>query len=180
MPIGALGISRETTADLGRERFTTTKAPPAEMLIAVANSSDSFPLPSRARMKTGMASCNRAHFRSSFLDGLRGTGYIHHIKVENLTKTPHLLGQTRNVRQRTYFSLKTRPQRGILQSRVEMAKTYTDQRSCSIVANVFGFGAFPTVVFRLTLTTPSHTILFIPFGSRVGKPFPITLRDLKP
>jgi hypothetical protein len=72
-PIGALGISSETSADLGKERRTTTKAPPGEMLMAVANSRESLPLRSRVRIKTGMASCNRAHLRSSFFDNLRGT-----------------------------------------------------------------------------------------------------------
>src|SRR5450759_1439179 len=69
-PIGALGISSETSADLGKERRTTTKAPPGEMLMAVANSRESLPLRSRVRIKTGMASCNRAHLRSSFFDNL--------------------------------------------------------------------------------------------------------------
>jgi len=66
-PIGALGTSSETSADFGKERRTTTNAPPGEMLIAVANSSESLP-PSRVRTKTGIESCNRAHLRSSFLD----------------------------------------------------------------------------------------------------------------
>ena len=62
-PIGALGISSETSADLGKERRTATKAPPGEMLIAVANSRESLSIPSRVRIKIGMASCNRAHLR---------------------------------------------------------------------------------------------------------------------
>ena len=41
--------------------------------MAVANSRESLPLPSQVRIKTGMASCKRAHFRSSFFDKLRGT-----------------------------------------------------------------------------------------------------------
>jgi hypothetical protein len=45
--------------------------------MAVANSRESLPFPSRVRIKTGMASCNRAHLRSSFLDNLRGTR-LHH------------------------------------------------------------------------------------------------------
>src|ERR1035437_8435677 len=76
-PIGALGISSETSADLGKERRTTTKAPPGEMLMAVANSRESLPFPSRVRIKTGMASCNRAHLRSSFFDKLRDTCLVH-------------------------------------------------------------------------------------------------------
>src|SRR5208337_2130439 len=72
-PIGALGISTETTANLGKERRTTTKAPPGEMLIAVANSRESLPFSSRARMKTGMASCSRGHLRPSFLEKRLGT-----------------------------------------------------------------------------------------------------------
>jgi hypothetical protein len=78
--IGALGISSETSADLGKERRTTTKAPPGETLMAVANSRESLPFPSRVRTKTGMASCNRAPLRSSFFDKLRGTYLVHHIK----------------------------------------------------------------------------------------------------
>ena len=35
--------------------------------MAVANSRESLPFPSRVRTKTGIASCNRAHLRSSFL-----------------------------------------------------------------------------------------------------------------
>jgi hypothetical protein len=69
-PREELGISRETSADSGKERRITTIAPAGEMLIAVVNSSKSSPIPSIARIKTGMASCNRAHFRSSFLDWL--------------------------------------------------------------------------------------------------------------
>ena len=79
-PMGALGISSETSADLGKERRTATKTPPGEMLMAVANSKESLPLPSRVRIKTGMASCNRAHLRSSLFDNLRDTRLHHLIK----------------------------------------------------------------------------------------------------
>ena len=79
-PIGALGISMETCVDLGKERRTTTKAPPGEMLMAVANSNESLPFPSLVRMKTGMASCNRAHLRSSFFDNLGRTCLDHLIR----------------------------------------------------------------------------------------------------
>src|SRR5271155_3053369 len=70
-PMGALGISSETSVDFGRERRTATKAPPGEMLMEVANSRESLPFPSRIRIKTGIARCNRAHLRPSFLDKLR-------------------------------------------------------------------------------------------------------------
>lgn len=53
--MGALGISSETELDLAIERRTITAAPPAEMFNAVANSSDSLPLSSKLRTKTGMA-----------------------------------------------------------------------------------------------------------------------------
>jgi len=76
-PTGALGISSEITADLGKDRRITTKAPPGEMLIAVANSSESLPPPSRERTKTGMASCSLGHFRSSFLEIVRDTCRTH-------------------------------------------------------------------------------------------------------
>ena len=76
-PRGALGISNETTDDLGKDRRTTTKAPPAEILTAVANSRESLPAPSRARMKTGMASCSLVDLRSSFFDMLRDTYHTH-------------------------------------------------------------------------------------------------------
>src|ERR1035441_479235 len=92
-PIGALGISSETTADCGKERRTTTKAPPADTLIAVANSSESLSLLSRARTKTGMASCNRAHLRSSFCDSVRGMRLIIP-KWATMAIEPHLRGQT--------------------------------------------------------------------------------------
>ena len=106
-PIGALGISTETSADLGKERRTTTKAPPGEMLIAVANSRESLPLPSRARIKTGMASCNRAHLRSSFLDNLGGTCLTRYKEVR-APERPHLRGQTSKGRQRPVFTSKPR------------------------------------------------------------------------
>src|SRR5713101_5277658 len=92
-PMGALGISSETSVDLGKERRTATKTPPGEMLMAVANSKESLPLPSRVRIKTGMASCNRAHLRSSFFDNLRDTRQHHLIRGIN-TPRPHLRGQT--------------------------------------------------------------------------------------
>src|ERR1019366_4017092 len=60
-PTGALGISRETRLDLGKERRTTTRAPPGEMLTAVANSRESLSFRSRVRINTGMARCNLAH-----------------------------------------------------------------------------------------------------------------------
>jgi hypothetical protein len=86
-PIGALGISNETRVDLGKERRTATKAPPGEMLMEVANSKESLPLPSRIRTKTGMASCSRAHLRSSFLDKLRRTCPTHPFRGINAPKT---------------------------------------------------------------------------------------------
>src|ERR1700687_5985557 len=92
-PIGALGISSETSADLGKERRTITIAPPAEMLMAVANSRQSLPFPSRVRIKTGMASCNRAHLRSSFFDKVRDTCIVHQ-SVVLAPSRPHLMGQT--------------------------------------------------------------------------------------
>ena len=92
-PMGALGISSETEADLGKERRTTTKAPPAEMLTAVANSRQSLPFASRVRIKTGMASCSRAHLRCSFFDKLRCTVLSGQSEVLALGR-PHLMGQT--------------------------------------------------------------------------------------
>ena len=72
-PSGALGISSETSADFGKERRETTKAPPGEMLTAVANSRESRPFPSRVLTKTGMAKSSRAHLRCSFFDTLSDT-----------------------------------------------------------------------------------------------------------
>jgi hypothetical protein len=74
-PMGALGISRETDVDLGKERRTTTSAPPAEILMAVANSRQSWPFPLLVRTKTGMASCNRAHFLVFFIIVRRATQF---------------------------------------------------------------------------------------------------------
>ena len=71
-PMGALGISNEITADFGKERRTTTRAPPAETLRAVANSSESLPLASRDRTKTGMARPKR----TDFLASLAGTRFL--------------------------------------------------------------------------------------------------------
>lgn len=67
---GALGISSRTCAESGKERRTATKAPPAEIFNAVANSNISFPSSSRLRTKIGMASGRRGHFRLS-VSGLR-------------------------------------------------------------------------------------------------------------
>lgn len=75
---GALGISSRTCAALGNERRTATKAPPALILSAVANSRNSFPFSSRLRTNTGIAKGRRAHFRRSF-SGLR------RIKVSSLS-----------------------------------------------------------------------------------------------
>lgn len=62
---GALGISKETRAESGKERRTAINAPPAEMLRAVANSNNSRPSSSRLRTKIGIASGKRGHFRFS-------------------------------------------------------------------------------------------------------------------
>jgi len=67
---GALGISSKTCADSGKERRTATKAPPAEIFNAVANSNSSFPSSSRLRTKIGIASGRRGHFRFS-VSGVR-------------------------------------------------------------------------------------------------------------
>lgn len=110
-PIGALGISSETGADWGKDRRTTTKAPPAEMLMAVANSNESLPLPSRVRIKTGMASCNRAHLRSSFLVSLRDTPYSTVRRVISALE-PHLRGQTLEVVRAHHNHPESRHQQG--------------------------------------------------------------------
>jgi len=68
--MGALGISSDIGVDLGNEWRVATMAPPAEMLIAVANSSKSLLFSSRVRRKTGMASLNLDHFRMFFRVGL--------------------------------------------------------------------------------------------------------------
>jgi hypothetical protein len=62
---GTLGISSKTCEESGKERLTATKAPVAETLRAVANSSNSFPLLSRVRTKTGIANGRRAQSRRS-------------------------------------------------------------------------------------------------------------------
>lgn len=72
---GALGISSKTCAAFGNERRTATRAPPALMLRAVANSRNSFPLSSRLRTKTGIARGSRVHFRRSFSGLRRIKGY---------------------------------------------------------------------------------------------------------
>src|ERR1019366_4765698 len=108
--MGALGISSETSADLGKERRTTTKAPPGEMLIAVANSRESSPFPSWGRIKTGIASCNRAHLLSSLFNKLRGTGLVHHWSALTCL-LPHLRCQTRGGWEPAWNASKPRPQR---------------------------------------------------------------------
>ena len=62
---GALGISSKTCAESGKERRTATRAPPAEMFSAVANSRRSLPFSSRLRTKTGIAMGRRGHLRRS-------------------------------------------------------------------------------------------------------------------
>jgi hypothetical protein len=61
--MGALGTSSDIGVDLGKQWRVATSAPPAEMLIAVANSSKSLLFSSRVRRKTGIAKRNLAHFR---------------------------------------------------------------------------------------------------------------------
>lgn len=72
-PRGALGISNETALAPGKERRTTTSAPPAQIFMAVANSKWSLPDSSWLRMKTGIANCSRDHLRRSRLGEVRGT-----------------------------------------------------------------------------------------------------------
>src|SRR5580700_1037846 len=62
---GTLGISNRTCEESDKERRTATNAPVAETFNAVANSSSSFPLLSRLRTKTGIASGRRGHLRRS-------------------------------------------------------------------------------------------------------------------
>jgi len=68
--MGALGISNEIHADLVTDRRATINAPPGEILMAVANSSESLPSPPEVRTKTGIASFNLGHFRLFFLEKL--------------------------------------------------------------------------------------------------------------
>ena len=63
---GALGISNRTDPDNVGERRTTTKAPPALILRAVANSNRSLPFSSRLLTNTGIERGNRTHLRRSF------------------------------------------------------------------------------------------------------------------
>jgi hypothetical protein len=62
---GALGISSEITASASCARRTARSIPPALTFNAVANSRISFPLSSRLRTKTGIASGKRGHLRRS-------------------------------------------------------------------------------------------------------------------
>ncbi len=135
-PIGALGISSETSADFGKDRRTTTKAPPGEMLMAVANSKESLPLPSRVRIKTGIASCNRAHLRSSFPDKLRRTCLVHHIKVLPAQR-PHLRGQTRRGIEPAWNRPKPRHRHGDDRSNVPAVESHSDYKSYNKSATFF-------------------------------------------
>jgi hypothetical protein len=67
---GALGISSETSVVSRKAPCMATRAPPAETLSALANSSRSFPLESRLRTNRGMGSGSRDHARRS--DFIRG------------------------------------------------------------------------------------------------------------
>ena len=144
-PMGALGISSETGADFGKERRTTTKAPPGEMLIAVANSSNSLPLSSRLRTKTGMARCNRAHLRSSFLDKLRRT-CLPPLRGINIGK-PHLMGQTRRRAEPAWNHSKTGYYHGDYRSNAASPEFHSDRGSGQKGATFFPsgtcFGLFP-------------------------------------
>ena len=88
-------LARAPVAIRAKERRATTKAPPGETFIAVANSRESRPFPSRVRTKTGMARSNRAHFRCSFLDRLTGTKVFHPNRAITYLYR-HLRGQTLN------------------------------------------------------------------------------------
>jgi hypothetical protein len=153
-PMGALGISSETSADLGKERRTATKTPPGEMLMAVANSKESLPSPSRVRIKTGMASCNRAHLRSSFFDNLRGT-CLHHPLRGIHTPRPHLRGQTSDGSRHCFESLQTSPPTGRLPKchhRLEISSDCrSGQESATFFASVPVLAPFP-IDSRLHLT----------------------------
>jgi len=143
-PIGALGISSETSADVGKERRTATKAPPGEMLIAVANSRESLSIPSRVRIKTGMASCNRAHLRCSFFNKLRRTCLLHHKEVFT-PQRPHLMGQTRRGMETVGNRSKPRSQQGDYRGNFTSPVFYNDCKSCHESAIFFASVAFEAI-----------------------------------
>src|SRR5450631_1426459 len=68
---GALGISRKTVAESGRERETAIRAPPAEIFTTEANSRVCLPLPFVLPTNTGIASGSRGHLRRSVSSLLR-------------------------------------------------------------------------------------------------------------
>ncbi len=84
---GALGISRKTVAESGRERDTAIRAPPAEIFTTEANSRVCLPPPFVLPTKTGIASGRRVHLRRSvsgllrFKQGPRGLGLHHSIAL---------------------------------------------------------------------------------------------------
>lgn len=88
---GALGISRKTVADSGRERESAMRAPPAEMFTTEANSSDCLPVPLVLPTNTGIARGRRGHLRRSVSGLLRLNrvlgGWTHYV-------LSHLGGQT--------------------------------------------------------------------------------------
>ena len=57
------GNFEQNLCESGKERRTATRAPPAEIFKAVANSSRSLPFSSRLRTKTGIAMGRRGHLR---------------------------------------------------------------------------------------------------------------------
>jgi hypothetical protein len=134
-PTGALGISRETRLDLGKERRTTTRAPPGEMLTAVANSRESLSFRSRVRINIGMARCNRAHLRSSFLGEMRRT-YLDHLERYQ-PRQPHLRGQTSERSQAAWNRSKPRHRHGDYRSNCEAAGYNNDHWSCQKGATFF-------------------------------------------
>ena len=92
---GALGISNRTCDESGRERRTATRAPPAEMFKAVANSNKSLPFSSRVRTKTGIASGKRSQLRRSVsgFSRFKCLSLIHRVNGY----PPHLGGQITHV-----------------------------------------------------------------------------------
>jgi hypothetical protein len=91
------------------------------------------------RIKTGMASCNRAHLRSSFFDNLRGTRQHHLIRGIHIPR-PHIMGQTSEPGRADVESVQTCYQHGDYRSAIQprdLIMTPGQARKC----NVFRFGA---------------------------------------
>jgi hypothetical protein len=100
------------------------------------------------RINTGMARCNRAHLRSSFLGEMRRT-YLDHLERYQ-PRQPHLRGQTSERSQAAWNRSKPRHRHGDYRSNFPARESYIDyrsyQKSATFFASVPVWGCFQLTV----------------------------------